>query len=56
MELDINLYSRQIGAYGLETMELLIQKKIYIYGVGGVITKINKFTNFFLNKKISNKT
>jgi tRNA A37 threonylcarbamoyladenosine dehydratase len=39
MELDINLYSRQIGAYGLETMEKLIQKKIYIFGVGGVIIK-----------------
>jgi len=36
MELDINLYSRQIGTYGLETMEQLIQKKIYIYGLGGV--------------------
>lgn len=43
MELDINLYSRQIGAYGLETMEQLIQKKIYIYGVGGVIIKTEIF-------------
>lgn len=37
MDIDTNLYSRQLGTYGLETMEQLIQKKIYIYGMGGVI-------------------
>lgn len=36
MELDIDLYSRQIGAYGLKTMEELIKRKIYIKGIGGV--------------------
>ena len=48
MELDINLYSRQIGTYGLETMELLIKQKIYIYGIGGV--KQFKNTKFLFLK------
>ena len=47
MELDINLYSRQIGTYGLETMEQLVQKKIYIYGIGGVKIIFKNITNVF---------
>lgn len=45
MELDVDLYSRQIGAYGLETMEELVKKKIYIKGIGGVNKKKIKIKN-----------
>jgi ubiquitin-activating enzyme E1 len=36
MELDTNLYSRQIGTYGLEAMEKILTLNIFIYGVRGV--------------------
>ena len=36
-KIDKNLYSRQIGTFGLETMGKLIQMKVLIYGQRGVI-------------------
>jgi ubiquitin-activating enzyme E1 len=35
-ELDLNLYSRQIGTFGVEAMGKLIQLKVLIQGMGGV--------------------
>lgn len=34
--IDKNLYSRQIGTFGLETMGKLVQMKVFIYGQRGV--------------------
>ena len=34
--IDHNLYSRQIGAYGVEAMGKLITLKVYIHGLRGV--------------------
>jgi ubiquitin-activating enzyme E1 len=36
MEIDTNLYSRQIGTYGLEAMEKILKLKVFICGVRGV--------------------
>jgi len=36
MEIDTNLYSREIGTYGLETMEKIVTLNIFIYGMRGV--------------------
>jgi ubiquitin-activating enzyme E1 len=36
IKIDKNLYSRQIGTFGLETMGKLIQMKVFIYGQRGV--------------------
>lgn len=35
-EIDTNLYSRQIGTFGMETMGKLIQMKVLISGMRGV--------------------
>lgn len=34
--IDTNLYSRQIGAYGMEAMSKLVELKVFIYGMRGV--------------------
>lgn len=34
--LDLNLYSRQIGTYGIETMAKILQLKVFISGLRGV--------------------
>jgi ubiquitin-activating enzyme E1 len=34
--IDQNLYSRQIGAFGLETMHKLVKMKVLVLGVSGV--------------------
>jgi len=39
---DMDLYSRQIGAYGLETMGKLVKMNIVIYGMRGVGVEIAK--------------
>ena len=39
-KIDKNLYSRQIGTFGLETMGKLIQMRVFVYGLRGVITFI----------------
>jgi hypothetical protein len=36
MELDTNLYSRQIPMYGIETMQKISFLNIFIYGMKGV--------------------
>lgn len=36
-QIDQNLYSRQIGAYGVETMGKLMSLKVFVYGLRGVI-------------------
>lgn len=41
-EININFYSRQIGTYGLETMNKLKKKNIFIYGLRGVGFEIAK--------------
>mmetsp|Transcript_12121 Transcript_12121/g.10440 ORF Transcript_12121/g.10440 Transcript_12121/m.10440 type:complete len:93 (+) Transcript_12121:71-349(+) len=35
-EIDQNLYSRQIGAYGVETMGKLVTLRVFIQGLRGV--------------------
>lgn len=35
-QIDQNLYSRQIGAYGVETMGKLMSLKVFVYGLRGV--------------------
>jgi len=39
---DMDLYSRQIGAYGLETMGKLVKMNVLIYGMRGVGVEIAK--------------
>ena len=36
LTIDHNLYSRQIGAYGVEAMGKLVALKVYIHGLRGV--------------------
>lgn len=36
-KIDTNLYSRQIGTFGMETMGKLMQMRVFIYGMRGVI-------------------
>lgn len=38
--IDTNLYSRQIGAYGMEAMSKLVELKVFIYGLRGVIKSL----------------
>ena len=40
MEIDTNLYSKQLGAYGMDTMKKIINLSVFIYGMRGV-KKIN---------------
>jgi ubiquitin-activating enzyme E1 len=42
MEIDTNLYSRQIGTFGMEAMGKLIQMKILIHGLRGLGVEIAK--------------
>jgi ubiquitin-activating enzyme E1 len=42
MEIDTNLYSRQIGTFGMEAMGKLIQLKILIHGMRGLGVEIAK--------------
>ena len=35
-KLDLNLYSRQIGAFGVEAMGKLIKLRVFIQGLRGV--------------------
>lgn len=44
MEIDDNLYSRQIGTFGFETMGKLSKLKVLIYGLRGSATEIGKKT------------
>ena len=39
---DSNLYSRQIGVYGAETMKKIIKLNIFIYGMRGLGVEIAK--------------
>lgn len=36
MEVDTNLYSRQIGTFGMETMGKLIKMKVLLIGMRGL--------------------
>jgi ubiquitin-activating enzyme E1 len=36
MEIDTNLYSRQIGTFGMEAMGKLVQMNVLVYGLRGV--------------------
>ena len=36
VEIDVDLYSRQIGTFGMETMGKLIKMKVLIVGLRGV--------------------
>ena len=40
--LDVNLYSRQISTYGIETMHRLLNMNILIYGLRGLGLEISK--------------
>lgn len=42
-EIDTNLYSRQIGTFGLETMGKLIQLRVLIIGLRGVGIEVCNF-------------
>ena len=35
-KIDTNLYSRQIGTFGMETMSKLVQMKVLIVGLRGL--------------------
>jgi ubiquitin-activating enzyme E1 len=37
MEIDTNLYSRQIGTFGMEAMGKLIKMNVLVYGLRGVL-------------------
>jgi ubiquitin-activating enzyme E1 len=40
--IDMDLYSRQIGTYGMEAMGKLIQMKVFIHGLRGVGIEVAK--------------
>jgi hypothetical protein len=40
-DIDHNLYSRQIGAFGVEAMGKLIKLRVFIQGMSGVSTKLD---------------
>jgi ubiquitin-activating enzyme E1 len=42
VEIDTNLYSRQIGTFGMEAMGKLIQMKVFIYGMRGLGIEVAK--------------
>ena len=42
MEIDQNLYSRQIGTFGMEAMSKLVKLEILIYGMRGLGVEIAK--------------
>ena len=37
-----NLYSRQVGLYGIETMKKIMKLNIFIYGMRGLGLEISK--------------
>ena len=41
-EVDTNLYSRQIGTYGMETMGKLVQMRVLIVGMRGLGLEVAK--------------
>ena len=51
--LDVNLYSRQISTYGLETMQKLLNMNILIYGLRGLGLEISKNIILAGVKKVS---
>ena len=55
-KIDKNLYSRQIGTFGLETMGKLIQLKVFIYGQRGVNFFIKIVRNRNREKHYSRRT
>ncbi len=42
VKIDTNLYSRQIGTFGLETMGKLVKMKVLIVGMRGLGVEIAK--------------
>lgn len=42
VEVDMNLYSRQIGTFGLETMGKLVKMKVLIIGLRGLGVEVAK--------------
>ena len=44
MEIDTNLYSKQLGAYGMDTMKKIINLSVFIYGMRGVKKNIIKYS------------
>ena len=42
VKIDTNLYSRQIGTFGLETMGKLVKMKVLIIGMRGLGVEIAK--------------
>jgi hypothetical protein len=48
IQLDTSLYSRQIGAFGFETMGKLIKMKILIIGLNGCGVEAGEFLSFIL--------
>jgi hypothetical protein len=44
-KIDTNLYSRQIGAFGLETMGKLIQLKVLLIGLRGAGIEVSSLHN-----------
>ena len=44
--IDTNLYSRQIGTFGLETMGKLIQLKVLIIGLKGAGIEVYSINSF----------
>lgn len=51
---DTNLYSRQIGTYGIDTMKKILNMKILILGLRGLGIEIAKNIIFIRNKKSNN--
>lgn len=49
-KIDHNLYSRQIGAFGVEAMGKLIKLKVFIQGMRGVSPKFLFFQFFSLEE------
>ena len=45
--IDTNLYSRQIGAFGIETMGKLIQLRVLIIGLRGAGIEVRLGSNTF---------
>lgn len=48
VHIDTDLYSRQIGAYGIETMGKLIQMRVFISGLRGVGVETGTFFIFII--------
>ena len=44
MAIDTNLYPKQLGAYGMNTMKQIINLSVFIYGMRGVKKNIIKYS------------